>query len=144
MTKKEILSAAFDLATLDIKSAAESAHEFELTHVVTGAPLGVFISVVGDDSQAVRELSIKSLHKMQRSKAKAEKVGKPFEFTLDEIEAANADSATARVVAWRNVVLNGETLEFSEDNARMVFTKYPWIGDQVVSESKELGNFVKG
>ena len=144
MTKKDTTLASFDLSALDTKSAAENAHEFELTHLVTGAPLGVFFSVVGDDSQAVRELSIKALHKMQRSKSQAEKRGKTFEFTLDEIEAATADSATARVVGWRNVVLNGEALAFNESNARMVFTQYPWIGEQVISESKELGNFVKG
>ena len=144
MTKKDTTVAPFDLAALDTKSAAENAYEFELTHPVTGALLGVFLSVVGDDSHAVRELSMKSLHKMQRNKAQADKRGKPFEFTLDEIESANADSATARTTAWRNVVLNGEPLTYSEDNARMLFTQYPWIGEQVISESKELGNFVKG
>ncbi|WP_022684560.1 hypothetical protein [Sphingobium bisphenolivorans] len=133
----------FDLAALDTTAACNKPHEFELTHPVSGAGLGVFWSILGKDSTAYRA--------KVRAFADQSLRGGNQKTSLDDLEARNVDALAAATVGWRStkagdgkVILGGEALEFNAANVRKVLSAIEPIRDQVQAQVNDLGNFMKG
>lgn len=134
---------AFDLGALDTIEACNKPAEIEIRHPVTGAPTGVFISVLGKDSDVyrgrVRSLADQALRNQAAGKA-------PIE-NIDGLERKNIDALVAATVGWRSgdepvINLKGEELEFSAANARKVYEALLPVREQVAEALNNLGNFM--
>ena len=141
MTKK---SEAFDLGSLNTVDACNTPTEIEIKHPTTGAPTGVFFSVLGRDSDVyrsrIRSMADESLRKQATGKAQPE--------TLDSLEKRNTEALVAATTGWRTgdeptVTLSGEKLAFSADNARKVYEQLFPVRDQVAEAIADLGNFLR-
>lgn len=135
----------FDLGSIDTIAACNKPAEIEIRHPVTGAPTGVFISVLGRDSDTyrsrVRAMADEALRKQATGKASAE--------TLETLEQKNIDALVAATVSWRDgddpaLTLNGEKLEFSPANARRVYEALLPVRDQVSEALSDIANFMQG
>lgn len=112
-----------DLATLDTKPAANAGRAIELRHPATRAPLGIFVDVVGVDSDLYR----RAIRERQLRRSEDE----VSELTPERMEEENLDLLATCTTGWRGMVLDGQAVEFSPVNARMIYERFPWIRDQV-------------
>src|SRR4051794_5847223 len=88
---------AFDLGSLDTIEACNTPAEIEIKHPVTMVGTGVFISVVGRDSDNYRG----RIRGMADEQLRKQAAGKSTETSLDKMEAKNIDALVAATTGWR-------------------------------------------
>jgi len=138
---------SFDLASLDTIAACNVPCEIEIQHPVTMEKTGIFISVVGKDSDVYRD-RIKALanENLARDAARRGKQERP---DIDKMEAKSIDVLVASTVAWRSantpgqVMLDGDALDFSPDNAHKIYNRILPIREQVQEAINDLENFMR-
>lgn len=141
MTKKQLFNLGG--SNLDTQTNSANAYEFEALDA-NGKPCGIYFSVLGAESDAVRKFQARVLKDTQVRQFKAQKTGKENVMTLDEYEQLAIDSAECRTVGWRGVSLDGATeLEFNRENVRDIFKRFRLLREQVIEQSDDLGNFIK-
>jgi hypothetical protein len=112
----------------------------ELLHPATMEKLGITIRVMGKDSDRFKEIS----NKQNRARmAKAQKSRK-LEIDPDELDDAVVNLLAACTLSWDGMILEGESLDFTKDNAVMVYSRFPWIREQVDIAINDRANFMKG
>lgn len=137
-------STGFDLASIDTIAACNKPQEIEIKHPVSGEGTGVFFAIVGKDSDIYRT-RIKALADENiRRDHFAQQRGKAEIPTIERLERKNIDTLVAVTTGWRNVVLNGEALDFTADNARKIYTAILPVREQVQEAVNDLENFMKG
>lgn len=142
MTTKKT-AAAFDLGALDTTAACNKPFDVEIKHPVTGASTGVFISVLGRDSDAYRAI----VRGMADESLKRQAMGKNSDATLEKLEKKNIEALVAVTTGWRSgddaaVTVNGERLEFTAANARKVYFDLLPVREQVAEAINALENFM--
>lgn len=137
-------TAAFDLSAIDTIAACNKPVEIEIEHPVTKEKTGVFISVIGKDSDAYRS-RIKAManENLQRDALFSQR-GKVDIPKIDKLEAKNIDTLVAATAGWRGVILDGETLDFTPENVRTVYARIIPVRDQVQEAVNDLENFMRG
>lgn len=139
MTKKS----ALDLSALDTVAACDKGARIELRHPVTNEPLGVFITVLGKDSQAFRDHLRASINERLRREALAKRRGRDLEpMTVEVGEAEGIDLLVVCTVGWEGVTYKGQPLEFNVPNARTLYADLPWVRKQVDEAIGDLENFM--
>lgn len=145
MTKTTTL----DLASISAKAACNKGFDLELRHPVTDEPLGVFISVVGRESDAFQNHVRKRANAKLRDQFAAQQRGRKDDApTVESIESEAIDLLVACTTGWRTgdspvIEWAGEKLEYSEANARRLYSE-TWIRSQVDEAIGDLGNFMRG
>jgi hypothetical protein len=145
-------STATDFDSLDTGAACERSYEFELLHPTTEKPLGVFVSVLGPESQAFKNRVRKEVNRDRKRQFEAQRKGKHVEpQMLEEDEEFGVSLLTDIVTGWRTVkdgksepviYWKGEKLEFSKDNVHRWLMHFPWARKQISDESSKLENFL--
>ena len=135
MTKDTL---AFDLASLDTVSRGDSGAELELLHPATGEGLGVYLTIAGVDSKAWRRAS---------AAVGAQRAGKR-RLTADDIVASGIEILARCTMAWRSgdkatVVVDGQELACSLENARTLFTRFPWAREQADVWASDRANYLR-
>lgn len=139
-----------DIGSLDTVSACDAGAEIELKHPVSGVPLGIFVTVLGKDSQVFRNHTRQMVNERIRSEAVSRRRGKEADIrTLEQINAENVEILVLCTVSWRTgdkgcVLVKGEELAFNVPNAKKIYSTVPWIYDQVNDAIGDLANFIKG
>lgn len=129
---------------IDTVAACDAGAEIELLHPVTNEPTGMFVSVVGRDSTVFQGLIAKAADAERRRVFAAQKRGKvaePKPYADSQREAVEMLAAATK--GWRNVVLDGAELEFSEANAIKFYSKRPAFKTQIDEAIANLENFIK-
>lgn len=140
---------SFDLGNIDTVSACNAGFEVELRHPATNAPLGVFWTVLGSDSDVFRDYIKESTNERLRKDAMARKKGRDVEVkTIQDIEQETIDMLTLCSVGWRTgdaqtITFKGEILSFNVPNVKKVLTAMPWIRKQLDEAMSDLANFMK-
>ena len=133
---------SLDLAKTNLAEAADAGYEFEIKMPGTGEPTGAFITVRGEMSKTVKAYARQKFREFQLKEQQAKRRGKEVEeMTLEEAEELAIESATVRVIGWRNITENGKEVAFSKENAARIFAEHGWIREQVMEESGQLINF---
>lgn len=142
-----------DLATLDLAKSADTPFEFELKHPESHEGLGIYVSVIGSESETfntyMREKAnaarLKGFEQQRRGKAETPP-------TIEEEEGMVVDAIATCMTGWRTVkdgkseatiTCDGKALEFSKGNAVEVLRRFRWIRAQVNEATADLGNFIK-
>lgn len=107
--------------------------DVELVHPKTGEVLTnddgtpMTITVHGPYSSHYKAVS----HAQQNSRLmKAQRMGGKMSLTAEELEASALDLLVKCTAGW-NITLDDEPEAFSQDKAREVYTKHPWVRDQI-------------
>lgn len=128
------MTAMLDLATLDTTALCDQGAELELTHPVTGMPLGIWLTLAGMDSIRWRN-AVASL--AERRLARRDKMS-------SEDYRSNGIELLARcTLSWRGVVLEGQELSCSEANARRLYERFPWIYEQADRFASDRGSYLR-
>lgn len=126
-----------DLAELDTAKGAEQGYELELRHPTTHEPIGAFIKVVGQDAESYQE----QLRALQKKSVEAMARSRRVNGIDAEQEGINLLAASTR--GWRALPpVDGKPLEFSPENARTLYRRFPWIREQVATAISERSNFL--
>jgi hypothetical protein len=132
----------FDLKNHNYTEIAEAGYEFELKLPGTGEGTGAFITVRGDQSKTVKAFGRKKYSEFKLREQQAKRRGKEAEeMTLEEAEELSIESATVRIISWKNITEGGKEVPFTKENAERILKEYPFIKDQVLEEAGSLLNF---
>lgn len=132
-----------DLSTLDVKTGADRGFKLELRHVATGAPLGLWIHILGADSDAYQE-QMREFRRRAEDRLRHEQRSK---LTDEESEQQSLEILVATTRGWsENMKLDGALLPFSPENARKLYSdkRFPWIPDQIHRNQHNRANFLPG
>ena len=144
-----------DLLILDTAKACNTPQEFELLSPGTGDGIGVFITVIGKDSDKGQELSDDHLDDVLRKNHKSSMRSKPGAVsTAAKIRKDDIDYNAALVTGWRSVdketkrdistiQLGKEKLVFSLANAKKLFTALPWTCEQTGEKIYDIASFMR-
>lgn len=117
-----------DLSNYDLCALAEKGFECNLLDPSTGKPTDIVFNIIGSDSRVYREAKSKSY----RSAA--------LGVSVDEISAEVYSSC---VKDWSGLAMGDDEIEFSPEKCIEIFTKFPWIMDQVGLAVEKRANFMK-
>ena len=128
----------FDLTSLDTSEAAETGAVLEVLHPAENTPLGIKITLAGADSDIYRKTVNKNINKrVQRMKP-----GQSLPFTAEEQEESGLNLLAICTLAWEGVVVEGEALPCTKENAKMIYQRFPWIKEQVDFFIGDRANFL--
>lgn len=129
---------------MDISNIVATSYEFELKHPVSGAGLGIFLSLKSTDHEDVKRLE----HSIQNRALQLRARGKTF--TSDIIQKNTSDFFVSVISGWRwekgadgePALWKGKKPEFTPENVREV-TALSWVQEQIDTEIGEKANFFK-
>ena len=133
----------------DIQVHAEKGAWCQLLHPVTGVELGVEggrpcrIRVKGADSLAYEEAVARTVS--LRSKDALPKKGRVSERQLLEAAEKNSQNQARELaeitLGWEGLEWDGESFEFSSENAIKLYGEHRWIREQVIEFFGDRANF---
>lgn len=151
-----------DIFDIDTTEASNKGAEIEIVHPVTKKGMGVFISVLGKDSDVFREYMKENVDDRIRKEAMASRRNKQVDPQTSEDIERNSIEMLALCISesgkpWRSetknedksvtsedvIYMQGERLEFTPKNIIKVLTKSLPIRRQVDEAIGDLGNFIK-
>lgn len=142
MEKKD-MAGGVSLSSLNAVKASDTPFEFEYI-TPAGESSGVFLSVLGGQSEIVTKTAAKMINEHRRKKAAREASAKfgtknKIEFDTLESDVEFAQQlAAARIVAWRGI-----NDPCTPENALELCRVNKLIAAQVMEQSENLANFMK-
>lgn len=138
-----------DIGSIDTVGACNEGAEIELVHPVTQAPLGIFITVLGKDSDAFRDHVRETIDDDIRRAAMAKKRGKQEEImTVAKSDERGLELLVLCTMSWRDgqkqtITLNGEELTCTVPNVKKLYEARKWVKQQVDEGIADIENFMK-
>lgn len=135
-----------DLANFDT-TKPEQTGTLELKHPGTGVVLKdektdkpITITLLGLDHPSVQKERKRVMDKRLGS---AVGKGGKVRISADELDEDGMNLLVKCTTSWEGIVFNGQALECTPDNVRMLYTKVPAIREQVDEFVNERSNFLK-
>jgi len=132
-----------DLASIDTVKGSNEGFDVSIYHPGTLADLGIIINVLGKDSDEFQKVSRaqqkKRMAKMTKGGFRAQSMTPPPE----EIEADGLDLLARCTKSWSGVIVDGKEIAFSLDAAKTVYTRFPWMKEQVDTAIGDRAIFIK-
>lgn len=132
---KTVTDAPVDLTSLDVIAAADDGAVLELLHPVSGQTLGVQIRLIGADSENYRKAMRSAAAKRVNSRSRTA-------LSPEELDREALNILAQATLGWEGVVIDGETVSFSRDQAVGLYKRFPWIREQVEAFVNDRGNFL--
>jgi len=140
--KKETASSV-SLSSLNAVKASDTPFEFEYI-TPDGDNSGVFLSILGGQSEVVTKTAAKMINEHRRKKAAREmnsrfnsKNNVDFDTLESDVEFGQR-LAAIRIVGWRGI-----TDPFTPENALLLCQTNKLIAAQVMEQSENLANFMR-
>jgi len=139
----------FDLSNLDTVKGSNSGFDVELYNPATNEDTGIVITVLGKDSDRFQEISKKQNKKrMDRMSKTGFRSGKIAPPSQEEIEDNGLDLLAECTTGWRSqdgntIPLDKKDVPFSVEAAKALYTRFPWIREQVDTAIGDRANFIK-
>jgi hypothetical protein len=130
-----------DLGSIDTVKGANEGFDVSIYHPGTNEDLGILITVLGKDSDEFQKISRAQSKKRM---AKITKGGfRSQAVPLEEIEQDGLELLAAVTKKWVNVVVDGNDLPFTKENAVALYERFPWIREQLDVAIGDRANFIK-
>lgn len=132
-----------DLSSIDTVKGANEGFDVRIYHPGTNEDLDITINVLGKDSDEFVETGRKQSKKRM---AKMSKGGFRNTSTvpIEEIEQDGIELLAACTKSWAGVVIEGKQVAFSHGAAVDLYTRFPWIKEQVDTAIGDRANFIVG
>lgn len=124
-----------------IQAKANEGHEFEIVDPETGEGTGMFLSVVGKESETYKREFRRRVNDLR--KAEVLNTGKPAKVRVVEDDIADSvDVLAACTTGWRDVVIDEAegALPFSPENVRRLYS-FDFVRLQADAEVMKVGGF---
>ena len=126
----------FDLASLDSAAKAEDGAELEVLHPISGEKLGIAIRLAGTDSAVHRKAT--TAIASRRTKG-----GVRRNINLDDLQAESIEILARCTLSWSGVVLDGKDVPPSKEAAAALYTRFPWLREQVETFISDRANYLQ-
>lgn len=143
-----------DVSQLDVIKKSNEGFEFQVYNPATGALTGMYITVLGRDSDAYRKLQ------NQQNRVRMERMTQGGRLRLsvmpspEEIEREALELLVACTVRWRQLAdgdqykdtltVSGEEWVCTRETVARLYKEYPVMREQADSAISERANFLKG
>ena len=147
-----------DIGDFDTAAGSDKGAEIQLLHPTNQKPLGIFITVLGKDSQIFRDHVKHDVDQQLRKEALAKRRGKNVEpLTAQDAEDKAVELLVLCTISWRSetydakgkvidnqpvIVSKGESLSFNVANAKRIYSENLWIRRQIDDAIGDLENFI--
>ena len=121
------MTTPFDFASRDVAAKAEEGAELEVLDPITNEPVGVYITLAGADS-AIHRTATATIAKRRLSNPKG---FRNRALDPEKFEAEGIEVLAACTLGWRGVIVEGAPLPCGRDNAVRLYTRFPWLREQV-------------
>lgn len=142
----------FDFGALDLAALSDTPFEFEVEHPETGDGLGVFVAVIGAESEGFQQYLRAEGNALRRKAFEAQRKGKPDEpLTIEDEEETGLRALSACVKGWRTVIdgksepaifVGGERMESNPANVLAWLRKFRWVRGQLNNATATLANYL--
>lgn len=155
----EAEAVAFDIDSLNTIEAANKGIEVPLRHDVSNRLLGLFVGVLGRDSDVFQGIVNDRRNEAIQQAALANKSGRDMELkTAEELDERGLELLIACTTHFRTELKNakgetvgekpailckGEWLTFNVPNAKRLYREYPWMRKQVDNAIGDISLFIK-
>lgn len=119
--------APFDFASRDVAAKAEEGAELEVLDPVTGEPVGVYITLAGADSAVHR----KAATNVSKRRLNGQKGFRNRGWDPEKMQEESIEILATCTLSWKGVLVDGAPLPCSRDNAIKMYTRFPWLREQV-------------
>jgi len=139
---------------MDIKDLARNEENptapMVLEHPATGDPIGeegdeiifhIYSPYADKMMSDEQQMSRSALKQTLKARAAGKDQSKVLSQTADELIAYTEQNWLNRIAGWENIQLNGEDLECTEDNKKVIAEKLPFAKRQVNEFYEDLENF---
>lgn len=130
-----------NLDELNLEPQANEGATLTLLHPITDEPLfndngePMLIHLVGSESTIMNdEIKIRARKKVNK-KSKSN--------NIDEVIESSTNILAVCTIGWQGICENGVDIVFSKENAISLYTRYPWVRQQVDAFICERANFFK-
>jgi hypothetical protein len=124
-----------DLSAFDgLKEAQENGIDVEIRDP-TGQPIGIAIKIAGPDSERQR----KAIQALTNERLNNEDAATA---TAEDIERNALKILASSVISWTPIVLDGSDLPCTEENAIRLFSRFPFIREQVEKRAGKRAGFL--
>lgn len=130
---------AFDFGKNNVGKIAEAGYKFELVYPPTGEATGAFITVRGDASKTVQAYNRAQFNREQQ-KAKSGRNSDRV-IPIEEFIEKAIEKAVVKTISWEGIMVDGNELPYTEDNAKKFYAENEWVREAVERESAEITNF---
>ena len=134
---------ALNLSVLNVSEVSESGIDIELVHPATGEGLDAWVRVRGNDSRTVQNHARKVVNDMQKREKIARGKNKDTDLSIEELEMLAVERAVVRIISWRGIEEDGQSVPFTVENATRILKDNPWIREQVLENSDDLTGFFR-
>lgn len=131
-----------DLATLDTAALCDLGAELELRHPGTNAPLGVYLTLAGLDSQSWRKAVSSLAEQRLAGRSRSHAPTRLPDFPVDPHESGIEILARC-TLSWRHVQVDGKSLSCTLENARMLYRRFPWIFEQADRFASDRASYLR-
>lgn len=126
-----------DLANYDLSAKAEAGSEVKILDPKSGEPTDIVITVVGSDSKTYRNaVALAAYEHKMGGDDDSEMLER-----LETVISRQYSTLAACTTGWEGIELDGETLEFSRENALKLYSRFDWISQDVFVHIKNRENF---
>lgn len=129
----------FDIASLDFTQAQEDGIAVDIVHPKTMEPIGLKIWVAGPDSERQRKARRAVIN--ERLQMRNQKV------TAEILEVENISTLARATFKWEfgpDVTIDGKRPEWSAKECERLFTRFPFMFEQVNAAAGDRAGFIKG
>lgn len=125
-----------DLSRFDTRTKANDGVEMELRLIKGGSPSGVFLKLLGRDSDEFRS----AMEDNSRTITERVAAGMPS-LTQEQRSDMECELLSRCTTGWRNLEEKGAPLVFSRSEAKRVYAQYPAIMEQANIFIGDRANF---
>lgn len=136
----------FDLSRLDTAKGAEEGFHCELRDIETSKGLGLYVLVLGADSETYRD----KMAELQRIRVNQMTKTRRVMPTAGELEAENLELLVTATKGWFAKNEAGEFVSctiggepFSPAAARRLYSRFRWMREQIDEAIGDRANFLK-
>ena len=128
-----------DLSSFDVSEAASRGATLILRNPATGEDLfaddgkPITITLLGSDSSEYRKRIRATANQRINSRKKR---------TVEQIEQESIEMLAAVTQGWCGIVVDGEEVAFSQDEAKKLYRRFSWITEQVDEFVSDRSNFL--
>lgn len=131
----------FDLSNLDVVKSSGMGFELELLHPISGEKLPMSLTVLGKDSEEFQEATLEQQRARILSASRKKKMEMP---DMNEVKRTTIILLASVTVAMKGFVENGKPISYSREAVIDLYTRFPWILEQVDAAVNDRANFLKG
>ena len=130
------MTEGIDLSSLDSAARADDGAALHIVHPATNVELGITIQLAGIDSAVHRRAVAAAANRRAKG-------GFRKQITLERVQEENIETLAACTLAWEGVRIDGKDIAFSHAAAVSLYTRFPWLREQVEEFISDRANYLQ-